>query len=144
MKTAKTWLRVLLGVAAGYHIVLGLLGIFFKSHAAELARELFRFNLSASPDVLWMINPFSAYMLAFGSMLAVTASNPLRFRPMVFVAGGLFALRVVQRVIFITSADEALKTVVSPGQNLVHLAVVSAMGLAMLVLAMRVKPLPAA
>ena len=93
---------------------------------------------------MWMLNPFSAYMLAFGAMLAVAASNPLRFRPMVFVAVGLFALRVVQRVIFFTTADEALKTVASPGQNLMHLAVVSAMGLAMLVLAVRVKPQSAA
>ena len=133
-------MQLLLGVAAVYHIVLGMLGICLKSRAPEMARNLFHFNLSATPEVLWMLNPFAAYLLAFGLMLAVTAANPARFRPLVFVAVGLFALRVVQRVMFLTTADETLKTIASPGQNIVHLAVVATMGLAMLVLALRLNP----
>jgi len=143
MKTTKTALQVLLGVAAGYHIGLGLLGIFLKSRASELARDFFHFNLSATPEELWMINPFAAYLLAFGAMLGVTASNPLRFRPLVFVAVGLFVLRVVQRIMFFTTAADSLKSVADPAQNLVHLAVVAVMGLVMLVLALRLDPRPA-
>jgi hypothetical protein len=140
MKTTNIGLRVLLGVAAVYHVIIGLAGLFMKGRAEELARSLFGINLEATPGLLWILNPFAAYMTAFGVMLAVTATNPLRFRPLVFVAAGLFALRVVQRIIFLTSADGALKAVASPGHNLLHLAVVSIMGLAMVVLALRIKP----
>lgn len=140
MKTTNIWLRILLGVAAVYHVLIGMTGLIMKGRAEELARSLFGINLEFTPGLLWILNPFAAYMIAFGLMLAVTASNPSRFRPLAFVAAALFALRVVQRVVFLAAADDSLKTVVSPGHNVLHLAVVSIMGLLIVILALRIKP----
>ena len=140
MSGATKWLRIVLGVGAVYHILLGLALILFKSHVAEMARLFFRFNLAPTPEIMWIANPFAAYMLAFGLMLGVTASDPARYRPMVFVAVVLFALRGIQRMMFLACGDSALKALANPTQNIVHLAVVAAMCMAMVALAMKLRP----
>jgi len=127
----------LLGFIAFYHLAVGLLGLFARDRAPELARTLFRFQLSGNPETLWLLNPFSAYLLAFGAAVAVAAWNPIRFRPLVFVAVGLFVLRIIQRLVFLIAADDSLKSVVSPVQNVIHLCVVAAIAAATLTLALR-------
>lgn len=133
-------LRMILMFASVYHIALGLAAIVLKTQAPELARVFFRFNLTPTPEVMWMLNPFAAYMLAFGLMLAVAASDPLRFRPVVFVAVALFGLRVVQRAMFLAYGEAELKAVTNSTQGVAHLAVVAAIGIAVLVLALRIQP----
>lgn len=140
MRNPTGLLRMLLGFASGYHILLGLAVMLFKPHAPELARMFFKFNLPPTPEVLWMLNPFSAYLLAFGLMLAVAARDPVRHRPVVFAAVALFLLRALQRGLFLASAPPELAAVASPVQGFFHLAVVTIMGIAMLVLALRIKP----
>ncbi len=137
MRLQSLCLRALLGLVAIYHLVLGLLGLFARQQAPDLARTFFRFRLSGSPETLWLLNPFSAYLLAFGAATAVAAWNPVRFRPLVFVVVGLFTLRIVQRLVFLIAADDSLKAAVSPVQNVIHLCVVAALAAAILALALR-------
>jgi len=140
MRLQSLCLRALLGFTAFYHLALGVLGLLARDRAPELARTLFRFQLSGSPETLWLLNPFSAYLLAFGATTAVAAWNPVRFRPLVFVVVGLFVLRIIQRLVFTIAADDSLKAAVSPVQNVIHLCVVAALAAGILILALRSAP----
>lgn len=142
MNSAAKSLRVLLGVGALYHLLLGLAGLFMKDQAAELARLFFRFNLSPTPEILWLLNPFSAYLLAFGLLMAVTALDPVKYRAFVYVVVTLYAVRVLERIWFLVAGEEALRVAGNPVQQAIHLGVVVIMAGAMLVLASRSRAAP--
>ncbi len=138
MDKTRGWLSGLLVVGAVYHVLLGLAALLFKEHAAEMARVFFRFNLTPTPELLWILNPFAAYLLAFGLTMAVAARNPGRHRPVVLLVVALYAIRFLERAWFVIAADETLKASADPMQQGLHLAVVLAMTVAMGVLAFRV------
>jgi hypothetical protein len=132
-------LKVLLWIAAVYHIVLGLLGVFAKDSAVYLANVAFNFNLTLNNEMLWVINPFAAYLLVFGVFMAVAATDPKKYKNIIYAGVGLFALRVIQRIIFVVSAPEGLISSVDPIRNWVAIAVVAVMGLSMFLLAKKLK-----
>ncbi len=134
MGTEKT-LKILLWIAAVYHILLGLLGVFAKETAVFIANSFFNFNLTLNDEMLWIINPFSAYLLFFGVFMAVAATDPKKYRNIIYAGVGLFALRIVQRIIFLVSAPVALVYSVDPLRNIIAIAVVAVMGIWMYVLA---------
>lgn len=138
MSTSRSWLSGLLAVGALYHVLLGLAVLLFKERAADMAQIFFRFNLTPSPELLWILNPFAAYLLAFGLTMAVVARSPGKHLPVVWVVVVLYAIRFVERAWFAVAADETLKVSVEPMQQTIHLAVVLAMTLALGALAMRV------
>lgn len=139
MRPSVTVLRFLLGLGAVYHLLLGTMALIFRSHTGELARRFFQFNLSATPEVQWILNPFSAYLLAFGALLAITATHPVKYRPFVFVAVGLYGLRFVERAWFWVAGEEALKVAQDPLRQGVHLLVVALMAATMAILAFRLR-----
>jgi len=132
-------LKVLLWIAAVYHIILGLLGVFAKDAAVTLANVAFNFNLTLNNEMLWVINPFAAYLLVFGVFMAVAATDPKKYKNIIYAGVGLFALRVIQRIIFVVSAPEGLISSVDPIRNTVAIAVVAVMGLSMFLLARKLK-----
>lgn len=138
MGTEKT-LKILLWIVAVYHILLGILGIFAKETAVLIANSFFNFNLTLTDEMLWIINPFSAYLLFFGVFMAVVASDPKKYKKLVYAGVGLFALRVVQRVIFLFYAPASLIYNVDPLRNVIAMAVVAVIGVWMYVLARKLK-----
>ena len=139
MNAAGRWLRVLLGVGAFYHVALGALVMLAKEWAPEIARSAFRFHLAPTPEILWMMNPFGAYLLAFGLVMGVAAADPIRFRPVVGVVVALYALRLVQRTWFLCAAEASLRTLDLGAQAVVHLVVVGAMAIGMAGLSWRAR-----
>ena len=139
MCPSVTVLRCLLGLGAAYHLLLGATALIFRSHTGELARRFFHFNLSSAPEVQWIVNPFSAYLLAFGALLAITATHPVKYRPFVYVAVGLYGLRFVERVWFWLAGDAALKVAMDPFRQGIHVLVVALMAVAMAILAGRLR-----
>jgi len=128
-------LKVLLWFVAIYHILIGLLGIFAKDTAVFIAKNFFNFNLTLTPEMDWIINPFSAYVLIFGVFIAVIATDVKKYKNMIYVAVGLFALRVVQRIIFMISAPDSLISTIDPVRNIIAIGVVAVIGLFMFLLA---------
>ena len=133
------WLKGLLWFVAMYHIALGLLGIFFKESAVFVAKSFFNFNLTLTPEIYWTLNPFAAYLLIFGVFMALAATDPVKYKNIIFIGVALFAVRVVQRVVFFFAAPEGLISNMDPVRNILVLVVVSAIGLSMYLLAKRVK-----
>jgi|SRR3989344_7643203 len=132
-------LKILLWCVAIYHILIGLLGIFAKDTAVFIARSFFNFNLTLTPEMNWIINPLAAYILFFGVFMAVAAMDPVKYRNIIYAGVGLFALRVVQRIIFIIVAPEGLINQVDPVRNIIAIGIVAIIGIAMFVMAKKVK-----
>lgn len=139
VENSNKWLKGLLWFVAIYHILLGLLGIFAKDLAASLAGIFFNFNLTLTPEMYWVLNPFAAYLLIFGVFMALAASDPVKYKNVIFVGVALFAVRIVQRIVFFFAAPEGLISNTDPVRNILVLVVVSAIGLGMYLLAKKVK-----
>jgi len=137
--TSDKSLKVLLWVVAVYHILIGLLGIFAKDTAVFIANNFFNFNLTLTDQMTWIINPFATYLLFFGVFMAVAAMDPKKYKNIIYAGIGLFALRIIQRIIFIVSAPEGLMSNVDPVRNVIAIAVVAVIGLSLFVLAKKLK-----
>jgi len=128
------WLKGLLWFVAIYHILLGLLGIFAKDLAAALASTFFNFNLTLTPEVYWVLNPFSAYVLIFGFFMALAATDPAKYKTVILIGVALFAIRIVQRIIFLFVAPEGLINNLDPTRNILALAIVTVIGLSIFIM----------
>jgi hypothetical protein len=131
-------LKVILWIVAVYHIILGLFGIFAKDMAAYLANVAFNFNLTLNNEMLWVLNPFAAYLLVFGVFLAIAATNPQKYKNIIYAGVGLFALRIVQRIIFVATAPEGLIANTSAVRNWIMIGIVAVIGLVMYLLVRKV------
>ena len=132
-------LKILLLIVAVYHIGLGLLGIFAKDFAVTLTKNLFNFNLTLTDQTYWIINPLAAYILIFGVFMALAAKDPVKYKNVIYVGVVLFAIRVLQRVVFFVTAPEGLVSNIDPIRNIIMLVVVAIIGIAMFVMAKKVK-----
>jgi len=132
-------LKILLWIVAVYHIGLGLLGIFAKDFAVTLAKNFFNFNLTLTDQTYWIINPLAAYILIFGVFMALAAKDPVKYKNVIYVGVVLFAIRVLQRVVFFVTAPEGLVSNIDPIRNIIMLVVVAIIGIAMFVMAKKVK-----
>src|SRR3989338_10682181 len=137
--TSITFDQILLYIIAIYHMALGIMGIFFKSQAVLIARSFFSFNLDYTSQIKWIINPFAAYVFIFGIFVWVAATNPSKYRLVIWAILGLFVIRVLQRGFFILFADPSLKAIVDPTQNLIHLLIVAAISVWLLKIALQKK-----
>ncbi len=127
-------LKGLLLIVAIYHIALGLLGIFAKNLAVALARNFFNFNLALTDQIYWIINPFATYVLIFGFFMAVAASDPIKYKKVVYVGVALCTVRVAQRLAFFFIAPEGLVNNIDPIRNIIAIIVVSSIGIALFVM----------
>lgn len=132
-------LKVVLWIVAVYHILLGLLGIFAKGSAVFIAKNLFDFNLTLNDQMMWVINPFVAYLLFFGVFMAVAAMDPKKYKAIIYAGVGLFALRIIQRIVFVAVAPAGLIGSASLMRNVVAIVVVAVLGLLMFFLTKKLK-----
>ena len=133
------WLKGLLWYVAVYHILLGLLAIFAKSSAVSLANWFFNFNLTITPEVYWILNPFAAYLLIFGVFMAVAATDPVKYRNIILVGVVLIVIRALQRIVFVFESPEGLMSNVNPMRNILAIAIIVVIGLAMYLLSRKAK-----
>lgn len=135
--TSITFDQILLYIIAIYHMALGIMGIFFKSQAVLIAKSFFSFNLDYTSQIKWIINPFAAYVFIFGVFAWIAASNPSKYKPIIWAILGLVVIRIVQRILFILFADPSLRAIVNPTQNLIHLLIVVVMSVLLLKIALQ-------
>lgn len=138
MKTEK-YLKILLWIVSGYHILLGLLGVFAKEQAVYIANNFFNFNLTLDNQMLWVLNPFAAYLLFFGIFMALAATDPKKYKKVIYIGVGLFALRLIERIIFLFISPEGLVANENPIINMTSIFVVFIMGLGMYLLTKKLK-----
>ncbi len=131
----KTVLQWLLYIVSIYHLLLGVLTIFAKDLTVGLAKLAFNFNLTLTDQVYWVVNPLAAYLLAFGLFTWVAATNPVKYKKIIFAGVILFGVRVVQRLFFFLTAPKSLVSNVDPVRGVLFLLSITALGVALFILA---------
>jgi hypothetical protein len=78
-------------IGAGVNLVPGSLPFFATLYGAEV---------NWSPELIYILKPLGAFMLALALIAAAAARNPLRCRPVVYGFVALFVIRSLQRFAF--------------------------------------------
>lgn len=100
--------RSVAGIAAAYHVFLGAAGILCPAETIEqVIASAFGVTLEVGPPLDLVIKFASVYVLAFGVMLLLLASNPTKYRALAIPALLLFGLRFVNRVLFFSAVGDA-------------------------------------
>ena len=139
MDNSAKWIKGLLWFGAVYHMLLGLLGIFAKDVVVTLAKNFYNFNLTLDAQTSWILNPLAAYMFVFGVLMAVAASDPSKYKKIIYAAVGLLFLRVVQRIIFEVVAPTGLIQTIDPVKNSIDLILIGIYSIVVLVLTKKMK-----
>jgi hypothetical protein len=104
----------MLGFVAGYHLVSGLLLLFFGDFAINTLKFLAGVSISGSPELGIVGEILACYLLAFGLMMGIAAWNPIKNRALITVGLVLFALRLFQRIFF---ADKVMQVMQIPANR---------------------------
>lgn len=127
------WFKIVAWFGAIYHIILGLIGTFAPNNIViSVAEATYRVAITSSSQFFYLAKFLSAYMIAFGFMLALLAYNPKKFRIFIWPAVALFAIRIFDRLVFFKLLNEALGSTM--GGNLITVAVAAIMGLLLILL----------
>jgi hypothetical protein len=98
-------LKVLLWMGAAYHIPFPLVAMFCKGCIPAMASQFYGFNITMTPQIAWLLNPLATYMLGFGMLLAVTATDPVKYKNFIGIALLVLLVRIIQRALFMTTAS---------------------------------------
>lgn len=97
----NTLFKTVTCVAGLYHVLLGIIGSLFP---VEITAKAFKvalgISINVTPEIIFISKFISVYMLAFGIMLLIVASNPIKYRVFAWPALALFGARFLNRVIF--------------------------------------------
>jgi len=131
MKTYKPFqgVAIFMGV---YHLVLGILGLVSGEVAARTGAIVYGAHVEVTPMFSYLVKYLAAYVLAFGAMMLVLASDPVKYRSLVYVALLVAVVRILSRLIF---ADE-LRAAFGIGmtRSLETIAIVAVLNLALFLL----------
>lgn len=112
-KTYRGW-RVLLWFVAGYHLFSGALLMSSGELALRAVKSLAGATVSGTPELGIVGEILACYLLAFGLMMGIAAWNPVKNRSIITVGLVLFALRLLQRLLF---ADKVMQVMqIPPGR----------------------------
>jgi hypothetical protein len=103
----ETLFRLTTGIASAYHLLLGTALLVLPAGAMNGMVKVF-LGVGIEFDAkLSMIGKFaSAYILAFGVMLALLCWKPVKLRALVIPALVLFGIRLANKLVFLTTIEE--------------------------------------
>jgi hypothetical protein len=102
MKTHKAFQAVAIFMGV-YHLIIGILGFVSGEMAAKVGSVLYGAHVEVTPIFSYMVKYLCAYVLAFGAMMLVLASDPIKHKKLVYVALLVAVVRILSRLVF---ADE--------------------------------------
>jgi hypothetical protein len=100
---------------AATHLVIGL-GINLSRQFMERTADVYGAQADFTPQFLAVLHPLGAFMIVLGLLAAVAASDPLRYRPIVYCFVVLFLIRTLQRIVFAHDIEQAFQ--IDPSRNL--------------------------
>lgn len=102
----KQIFRLTTGLAAAYHLGLGAALMVLPARAVgSIARLFLGMELEFDPQLSLIGKFVAAYILAFGVMLGMLCWNPIRLRALVVPALVLFGVRLVNKLMFLTTIE---------------------------------------
>lgn len=113
--------RTVTGTAAVYHLLLGAALLVLPGAAmGKVIQVALGTPLEIDPSLSMIAKFTSVYVVAFGMMLAFLCVNPTRYRVLVIPALFLFGVRLVNKLVFMTTIEETFG--VTRGRSLFAIA----------------------
>ena len=135
----KRMLQVLLVSIAAYDIYLAALGLFMRDNAVAYAVDFFNFNLELTTSTYWLIGLLATYLLGFAGFILVAAMDPVKYMKIIYVVLGVFAIRLVQRLYFLSVAQDDPGLLANTAAADMHLVSIIVAASALLFLVYKVK-----
>ena len=111
-------------VAGVYHLGLAFVGLIFPIEViSDVVEAVLRVSPSITPQFEVMAQFISVYMAAFGIMLLILASNPQKYKALVYPVLLVFGLRLIHRTVSFGAVQEAFGT--SWNQNIFTVIAIS-------------------
>ena len=100
-------LQVLLWFVCAFHLIVGL-GLNLSSGFPQIMAGYYGATVNWTPELLYILKPVGAFMIAIGIMAAAAARDPLGHRSIVFGLVALFVIRGLQRIAFAEEIGNAV------------------------------------
>lgn len=98
--THDVGLRVVLGLLAAYHLVIGLVSVASHRWTARLTRGLYALSLGEDARFQYAVKMLGLYALVLGALLVLAACDPAAHRPVIAALIFLQAARGLSRLAF--------------------------------------------
>lgn len=130
-------LRVVLAILCAYHLGIGLVSCLWSEGAIRFSAFFYGTEVEGGPAFVYMLKALGMYAIFTGILLGFALADPERFRPVIFAAALLLAMRAATRLIFFDTLHAAFG--VTAGRNLLNVGLL-ALQAALLVFGARPAP----
>ena len=96
----ETLCRAVLALLAGYHLLTGVVAVWFPDWSFSFYDQLYHFDPRDTAQYRLILKPWGAYALFTGAVLVPACVDPRRLRPVIVVLCGLLCLRCGYRLAF--------------------------------------------
>ena len=131
MNTYKPF-KALAGFMGVYHLLIGILGLVSGEMAARVGAAVYGAHVEVTPLFSYMAKYLAAYVIAFGVMMLFLASDPVKYRKLVYVAVLLAVVRIFSRLVFASELQTAFG--IGMNRSLMTIAVVAVLNLGLFLL----------
>ncbi len=90
-----------------YHIGLGSMGFLSTKLAAKITLFIFGMNLQVNPQMSYIAKLLGVYVIIFGIIMIVAATNPEKYKVIINIAVVLYVARFFERIIFLPAVQES-------------------------------------
>lgn len=98
-----------------FHVIVGL-GLNVSPAFPQLLADYYGADVNWTPELLYLVKPIGAFMIALGFMAAAAARNPLAHASVIYGFVILFVIRGLQRLVFQGEIGTALS--IESGRNM--------------------------
>ncbi len=93
--------KIVAWFTGGYQLALGITGVLAsKELAVSVIYMAFGATIEMTPQIFYLVKFCSAYIVAFGVAMILLATNPIKYKSIMWVAITLFSIRIIERLIF--------------------------------------------
>jgi hypothetical protein len=92
-------LQIFLWFICAFHVIVGL-GLNLSSGFPQIMAGYYGATVAWTPELLYILKPVGAFMIAIGIMAAAAARDPVGHRSIVYGLVALFVIRGLQRIAF--------------------------------------------
>lgn len=100
-------LKILLGLIAVYHVLLGLMAFLSGDFVMRIADSLFGLQVEPTGQVFYFGKLLGIYAIAFGAFIGMMMRDPHKYKDLLYVGVGLYALRIINKLVFMNSIKES-------------------------------------
>lgn len=116
--------RIYLGILSGYHIVTGIVSMFFPEFAMEFYKKLYHCEPLKRDDLFLIMKPWGALAAFAGIVGCYAASDPVRYEGVIRGLILLLVFRIYYRLAFARELGQHAN--IPRGRNLISVAMIAA------------------